>query len=212
MTFSIILIGALIILSIFDVGEGIWQKVQLNKRWFIILLLVNLILYFVPNITINGIVFTWVGFVLPTLFSVVIFLGVRKKVDFVKIFINTLLSFSICIAYNLVTFDVYEQNIFQPYIILGIILGIMPIIIQKNPKCVYVSNTIGIILSELFFYFSRYSIYGEYYLTLGSEKVFCCLIVSFIVSSMLYFVLRKYKAFKLKRSLLKRERENSVNF
>ena len=53
MTFSIILLGVLIILVAFNVGESVYSKLKIEKKWLLILLCVTLIFYFIPNIKIN---------------------------------------------------------------------------------------------------------------------------------------------------------------
>lgn len=210
MTFSIIILGVLLILSIFGVGEGTARKLGLGKKWLIILLVSTLILYFVPNIKIRGITFTWVGFAFPIIFTTMVLLGTKRLKQFLTIFISTLVSFSLSIVYDLITFDVYESNIFQPYIMLGIIIGITSLIICKNPKRAYASNVIGLLLSELFFYISRYSIYGEYYMVFGSEKVFCCLLTSFVFSVISHKVVLKIKAIAMQKRLAKLENKQTL--
>lgn len=208
MTFSIIILGVLLILTFFNVGESVWKKIGLNKKWLLILLVLTIILYFVPSIKINGISFTWVGFFIPLIFSFIIIFQTKGKKNFFKMFVQVLISFSFGIVYNLITFDVYESSIFQPYLILAIILGSLCMFIVFDPKRLYSANVIGILLSEVVFYFSRYSIYGEYYLTLGSEKVFAIFLLSFAVSEFIFFVARKFKARSLRKKYVREKRGN----
>lgn len=205
MTLSLILLGALIILTIFNVGESIYKKLNIKKRLLIILLLATLVLYFIPGISINGITFTWFGFVLPLIFSTWVIIKVKNAKKYFKMFVVALIAFALNIIYNLITFDVYESAIFQPYIVLGLILGIVPLAIAESPKRLYASNFVGIIFAEIVFYFSRYSIYGEYYLTLGSIKVFETLMIAFVSSLLVYFFARKIKAMLIRKKLAKRE-------
>ncbi len=204
MTFAFILLGVLIIMAIFNVGESVYKKLNIKKRHLVTLLIVTMILYFLPNVIINGITFTWVGFFLPLIFSVIVILKTKKTKEYFKMFVMALISFSLNIVYNLITFDVYESAIFQPYLILAIILGIMPFII---PTRLYASNFIGLILAEIIFYLSRYSIFGEYYLIIGSRKVFEMLLVSFVTSTIAYFLARKIKMLRVRHRLAKKEKE-----
>ena len=73
-------------------------------------------------------------------------------------------------------------------------------------KKLYASNFLGLTFAEIVFYFSRYSIYGEYYLTIGSLKVFETLLVGFVSSLLVYFFARKVKATLIRRKLAKREK------
>ena len=211
MTFSIILVGVLIILSIFNVGENTVRRLNISKKNLIILLLLTLVLYFVPNVRIFGITFTYVGFALPIIFTTIILLGTKHLNNFLRIAICVLLTFCLSIVYDLITFDVYEESIFQPYIALGIILGILPLFIVKEPKKIYAANTIGLLLSEMFFYISKYAIYGDYYMTFGSEKVFACLLISFVSSVILYGATRRIKAIIVTKRLLRKEKEIQIN-
>lgn len=207
MTLSVLMLGVLIILVSFNVGESIYAKLKLKKGHLIGLLLLTLVLYFVPNIKINGITFTWVGFFLPFVFSVLSLLKVKKAKAYFKMFVALLIAFSLDMIYNLITFDVYETAIFQPYVVLGLILGSVGLILAETPTRLYASNFLGLIFAEIVFYISRYSIYGEYYLTIGSRKVFETLLVGFVTSLLVYFFVRKVKAIKIKRKLAKNSAE-----
>lgn len=203
MTFSIILLGVMIILISFNVGESIYCKLKLKKKHLIMLLILTLVLYFVPNIKINGVELTWIGFFMPLVFSLIVLFGVKKAKVFSKMFVVVLITFSLNLIYNLITFDVYESAIFQPYLVLGLFIGSVPLILAEVPTRLYASNFLGLIFSEIVFYFSRYSIYGEYFLTIGSKKVFETLIVSFVTSLLVYFLARKVKVMKIRRKLAK---------
>jgi len=207
MTFSLILLGVMLILVAFNVGESIYAKLKIKKRALILLLLATIVLYFVPNFAVGGITFTWVGFVLPLVFSIVVLIKVKNLKAYFKMFVATLIAFALNIVYNLITFDVYESNILQPYLVLALILGSLPLLLVQTPTRLYASTFLGVIASEIVFYLSRYSIYGEYYLTIGSEKVFAIMLVTFVTSLLTYFFARKLKTISIRRKLKKKERE-----
>lgn len=210
MTFSIILLGVLFILVLFNVGESIYKKLNYKKRTILIVLIITLVLYFIPGIKIGNFTFTLAGFFLPLVLSAIILIKVKNLKMYFKIFVATLISFSLNIVYNLITFDVYESAILQPYLVLGIILGVLPLILTSTPQNLFASNFLGITLSELVFYYSRYSVYGNYYMTIGSEKVFATLLTSFITSFLTYFFSRKLKALHIKHKLTKSEKERTI--
>lgn len=210
MTFSIILLGVLFILVLFNVGESIYKKLNLKKRALIIVLLITIVLYFIPGIKIGNFTFTLAGFFLPLVFTAIILIKVKNLKMYFKIFVATLISFSLNIVYNLITFDVYESTILQPYLVLGIILGVLPLILTSIPQNLFASNFLGITLSELVFYYSRYSVYGNYYMTIGSEKVFATLLTSFVISLLSYYLSRKIKALHIKHKLTKAEKERTI--
>ncbi len=207
MTFSLILLGVLLILVSFDIGQSVYKKININKKNIIILIIISIFLYFMPHIKIRGVSFTWVGFILPIIFSICILTKVKNIKKYFKLFVCVLISFSLNIIYNLITFDVYESAIFQPYIALAIALGSFLLILAKTPQNVYATNFLGLIFAEIIFYFSRYSIYGEYYLTLGSLKVFEMLVVGFVSSLLSFYAIRKAKAKLLKRKIDQKKRE-----
>jgi len=207
LTFSIILLGVLIILVSFNVGESVYRKLGLKKKTLILFLLLTFVLYFVPNLTINGVTLSWIGFFLPTIFSVIVLFRVKNAKEYFKMFVAALISFALNIIYNLITFDVYEAAIFQPYLFLGVLLGIALLILVRKPSRVYVCTYFGVIFAEIVFYMSRYSIYGDFYLTLGSRKLFETLLTAFAISLFGSFVGRKFKVISIKRKLLKREQE-----
>lgn len=207
MTFSIILLGILIIFVSFNIGESVYRKLGIKKRTLILFLILTLVLYFVPSLTINGVNFTWIGFFLPTIFSLIVLFKVKNAKNYFKILVGTLISFALNIIYNLITFDVYETAIFQPYLFLGLLLGVGLLVLVKKPSRVYVCTYVGLLFSEIVFYMSRYSIYGDYYLTLGSRKLFETLLTAFAISLLGSFVGRKFKVVSIKRKLAKKEQE-----
>ncbi len=208
MTFSIILLGVLLILVTFNVGESVYKKLKLKKITLILMLILTLGLYFIPSITLGNFGFSLVGFFLPFAFSIVVLFKVRNIKEYFKMFVAVLVAFALNIVYNLITFDVYESSILQPYLFLGVLLGTLPLFITSNPNRLYASNFIGIALSEIVFYLSRYSIYGDYYMLIGSEKMFAVLLVSFTVSLLTSFFARKIHAFFVKKK--HREKESQV--
>lgn len=207
MTFSFILTGVLLILVCFNVGESIYKKLNLRKKFLLLVLIITLILYFVPSTRIHGITFTWVGFVLPLIFSILTLTKIKHIRTVLPMLVALLISFALNIIYNLITFDVYESAILQPYILLAIILGIGLLFVAQTPSRMYASMFFGLISAEIVFYISRYSIYGDYYLTIGSEKVFCMLITAFTASVLTFFFARKVKTIKIRHRLKKSEKE-----
>lgn len=201
MTFSLILLGVLFILVLFNVGESIYKKLKLKKTTLLALLLITIICYFVPGINIGGYTFTLAGFFLPLILSIVTLYRVKNLKAYFKIIVSVLVAFCLNIVYNLITFDVYESNILQPYLLLGIILGTFPLFLTKTPTRLLASTFVGVTLSEIVFYISRYSIYGNYYMTIGSEKVFAVLLVSFVTSFISFYLSRKVQAMRIKRKL-----------
>lgn len=205
MTFSLILLGVLFILVVFNVGESIYKKLRIKKSILLILLLLSIGLFFVPPIKIGKFSFTFVGFFLPLIFSILLIIKVRNIKAYFKMFVAMLISFSLNIVYNLITFDVYESSILQPYLLLAILLGTFPLFLTSTPNRLYAANFIGLTLSEIVFYFSRYSIYGNYYMIIGSEKLFAVLLFSYTVSLLAYFFARKVYAMHVKRKLKQKE-------
>lgn len=212
MTFALILLGVLFILVCFNVGESVYSKLNIKKRVLLILIGGTIILYFIPNLFIGGIFFTWIGFVLPIIFSTLILFKIRNLKSYLKLFVCALIAFAIMMVYNLMTFDVYESNILQPYLVVGLILGSFPLFLLQNAKWLYFANYIGVTLADIVIYLSRYSFYGEYYLTLGDLKVFTVLLVSFICGVVCNFFVNKIKVILTKRRLDRLEKEEQLSF
>lgn len=193
MTFSLMLLGVMLILVTFNVGESVYAKLRLKKGILILLIIATIVLYFIPNISVFGVIFTWVGFFLPAIYSILVLIKTRKLKDFFKMFVTALIAFVLNIGYNLITFEVYEANIFQPYLILGVILGGLSLFITNKPTKLYASNFIGLTLSEIAFYYTKYSVYQEFPLFVGNEKIFAVLLVSFVSSLMVYYIVRQVR-------------------
>ena len=207
MTFSLILTGVLLILVCFNVGESIYKKLNIKKTVLVLFLSLTLALYFVPNINIAGVSFGWTGFVLPLIFSIMAIAKTKRLKTFLRMIVATLIAFALNIVYNLITFDVYESAILQPYVFLAIFMGIGLLFVVQTPSRLYASMFVGIILAEIVFYLSRYSIYGDYYLTIGSEKVFSILLTSFTASLLTFFFVRKVRTMSIRKRLKKAEKE-----
>ena len=210
MTFSLILLGVLFILVLFNVGESIYKKLRIKKGILLGILLFTIVCYFIPSIYIGGIYFTITGFFLPLILSIIILFKVKNLKAYFKLFVAILISFAFNIVYNLITFDVYESSILQPYLVLGLLLGLIPLFLTTTPTRLFATNFIGITLSEIVFYYSRYSIYGNFYMTIGSEKVFATLLVSYVFAMLCYFFARKIKTIRIRHKLKMAERQKSI--
>ena len=208
MTFALISFGVFLIFVIFNVFESVIKPLNVNKKLLIGLLAITIVCYFIPNIYIFGAGFSLVGFFIPLVFSIIILARVKKLKEFSKMIVCSLIAFVFNIVYSLITFEVYESQILQPYIVLGVLLGFIGTFITTSSKNLFASNFIGIILSEIVFYFSRYSIFSEYFLTIGSLKVITTLFISFVFSLIVYFVKEKIKKSIIKKKLKKQERLN----
>ncbi|MBE7075162.1 MAG: hypothetical protein E7376_04210 [Clostridiales bacterium] len=208
MTFSLILLGVLLIFTLFGVGESLFKNIKINKRFLIIILLLSIALYFIPNVNIWGINVSLVAFILPLVFSIVVLVKVRNIKAYFKCFAASLIAFALNLVYNLINFEVYDVVILQPYLVLGLILGMVLPLLAVKPTRVYASTFLGLISSEIVFYYSRYSMYQEYNLSLGSEKVFAVLLVTFVTSLVVYYFIRKLKTLFIKHRLKKSERKN----
>ena len=178
-----------------------------KKRVLIVYLVLTIFLFFVPSINIGGVAFGWTGFVLPLIFSIMAIAKTKRLKTFLRMIVATLIAFALNIVYNLITFDVYESAILQPYTILAIMMGVGLLFIVQTPSRLYASMFVGIILAEIAFYFSRYSIYGDYYLTIGSEKVFSMLLTSFTIGVLTYFFVRKVRTMSIRKKLKRAKKE-----
>lgn len=207
MTFSLILTGVLFILVCFNVGESIYKKLKIRKSVLVLLLGLTLVAYFIPNFILWGVSFSWVGFVLPLVFSFVTFFKIRHFKIFLRIFVGVLVAFVLSLVYNLISFEVYESVILQPYLALGAILGVVLLFVVQTPSRAYASIFVGACLADVVFYFSRYAGYAGYNLTLGGEKIFCVLMTSFVVSLVAYYFVRKVKTIEIRHRLKKAERK-----
>lgn len=200
MNLSLLILCVSFILVLFNVGESVYFRLKL-KKWLLLLVIASLILLrFIPSININGVTFSIANFIAPVFLSVLIACkNLNKGKTWLKFFVSSLVVITFTLIYNVADLNVYESSLLQPYDILAIILGFLCFVITNNPKIVFLSSVVGLTVSELIFYKSRYEVYGYYNLTLGSEMMICVLLIEFLTSLFALYLVRKIKAYKLKK-------------
>lgn len=209
MTFSLILLGVLIISCIFTVGEGVLKELKINKVFCLMLLFLTLILYFLPNIKIYNYSFSWASFILPFMACFVILLKTRRVKNHFKIVLFSLLTFIINFIFNFINFEVYETAILQPYLLLAVVLVVVGMLLTNKASLTFVASFFGLVISEIVFYYARYSNIIEFNWIFGSEKIFSMLLVIVVLSCIIQFLSIKLKKVKTYNKLKKLENQKT---
>lgn len=192
MTFSLLTLGVLIILSIFNIGESIYSWLKVTKLQRLLILTAITVSYFLPNIKLFGINTSICGVVLG-LMAVFILLKLKRIKLFAKLFVYTLFVFVLNIIYSLIEFNVYESSLIQPYLVLAGILGVSICFILNNPYLLFAGSYMGLMLSDFALYHFKYANNLDYSFVLGGEKIICTIIVSFCISAVVGFLVQKVK-------------------
>ena len=201
MDFLFVLLGTLIILSLFNVGECFYKKAGLNHFVFASYLAFTLGLLFVPNLNVGNFSFSFAGFFLPLAISVK-FLTEIKSIKQIGVYlISVLISATGYMIYALLAPETFQ--VVQPYIFAGIGLAILCFLCLKNARLVYSSIFFGLSLGEIIFYQTKFS-GSEQIVPIGEPKVITTLILGFIVGLFMEGV--RYAYIKRKETRLAKQK------
>lgn len=179
MDFIFILLGVLIILSLFNVGSFVYKKLKINHFVISAFLLVLLLLLFVPNIKINNVSLSIAGFIVPIVISLKLLPKLKSKRRVSSFIVSVLLTITAVLVYNLIDFSMFEYSLIKPYMPLSIVLGLVTYLICRRSSISYLSLLYGITLGQVIFYQIKFS--GEI-LVLGSQEILTALIISTLTS------------------------------
>lgn len=201
MNFSLLILCVSFILILFSVGESVYNQLKV-KRLFILITVLALILFrLIPNITISSVQISVANFILPLIISVFLCVSsLRSLKSWVRFFVSTLIVVTLTLVYNVIEFNIYEGAFVQPYVFLGLVLGLLSFLVCQNSKIVFASCISGLTISEIIFYKSRYGVYGFNNLVFGTEMMICTLLIAFIFSLLCQFAWRKIKYAKRKKA------------
>lgn len=178
MDFLFILLGMLIILTLFNVGEGLYKKAKLNHFVLAGFLALTLGLSFVPNLVVGNFSFSLAGFFLPLAASVKFLTSIKSVKQIGVYFISMLISATGYMVYALFAPETFQ--VVQPYVFAGGGLALVCFLCLKNARLVYSSMFFGLCLGEIIFYQTKFS-GSELLIPLGETAVLTTLVLGFTV-------------------------------
>lgn len=204
MSFSSLLLGVLLILVIFNVGESVTRKLFLKKSFLIIYLAVSFIFSFISPITIGNFTLTFSGFIFPLIVSIYYLFKCKNMFAFLRVGVSVLLVTTLTLIYNSITYDFFEYSYLQPYMLLALVIGFSVIFISKTPTNSFLSLFTGYTLASVIHFLTK-NLGSDYGIVeVGGEQIITMLFLSLVASLFGCYVYRKVK-------LIKRRRERSMD-
>ena len=180
MDFIFILLGVLIILSLFDVGSFIYKKIGINHFAMSGLLLTLVVLLILPDIKIKNTTISIAGFVFPLIICIKFLFSLRSERRITAFIVSFLIVLISVLLYKLIDYSAFEYALFKPYMILSVVLGLITYLICKRSSISYISLFFGLNVGQIMFYQIKYS--SERVLMLGSRELLTALILAFLTS------------------------------
>lgn len=173
MQISYVLLVFLFIISLFNIGEKIYNKLNVNHFFVAGGLLLSLVCLSIPDILLNNISFSVVGFIFPLFLTLKLLPKILNKNSFIKCLIGVLLCAFALLIYNLL--NIKNLQFFLAY---SLLLGCLLFILTKSTSLSFISLFLGLNVGE----FILFKMQGELdsALFFGGEQVFSMLLLSII--------------------------------
>lgn len=207
MAFSSLILGVLLILVIFNVGETVTKKLYLKKIYLIILLAISFISSFFNPFIIGNFSFSIAGFIIPLILSIYYLFKVGSVYSFLRVGVSTLLVTTLTLIYNSISYGDFEYNYLQPYMILALVLGLSVFFISKTPSNSYLSFFLGYSLSNTIHFLTKNLDYDYSFIELGGQQMLSMLLLSTVASLVGVYIYRKVKLMKKRRARVINEKK-----
>ena len=152
MDLNLLIIGSLLILTVFGVGESIYKKFKINKLFIIICLTLLLVGQFVPNLKIKDITISISGFLLPVILCLLFMFKIRSFGFFVNFI---LMAFSILLLRLCFTDLQFVPNIIT--FITMFVLGAFMAFVSKEAYSIISASFFGFVTGNLIFELIKYN-------------------------------------------------------
>ncbi|MDD2227531.1 MAG: hypothetical protein PHH71_03020 [Clostridia bacterium] len=194
MKLIVLLLGALFILILFNVGESNLRNNRIQKSYALLLIAIEIFSLLLPIYQITGINFTVSGFVIPAIISI-LFLGeIKNKKYLTKVIISFLsVVFLMQLLFLIQHYAVIEIGQLG-WIVLSLALALVSLIICRYPKQAFISLFWGIAFSQITFNYTHFST-SELTdsMILGNETMFLGLVVGSVFMLLCYNVFYSVK-------------------
>jgi hypothetical protein len=184
MEINLLILGTLFILTLFTVGESIYKHFKVHKIVLLLILLTLIVGAFLPPIEVFDFIVSFDKIILPGALSFVLLFMVKK---FSRFMFSLLFSALVSMFYLIAGADAITFAV-QPFILLGVFLGVF-----AGLNSVKISETLpslffGINLGAIIFFISKYeSLETLFYET----TIFSAVLISWIVSTLVLFLKQK---------------------
>ena len=183
MSVSLTILTILILAIMFGAGQRILDKMRLNDKQALIVLVCICIGLIIPPIYIGkNFCFSIGGFVIPLFICIWMLISCGWSRDLVRAIVGTLIVAGLCLALEWALPADPEEMIVDPMFLYGVISGITAYMLGRSRRNAFISAVLGISLSMIIQHFINLSMGVETVLGLGIGGAFGTLIVSIIIS------------------------------
>lgn len=184
MNFNLLILGAILILAMFGVGESIYKRFGISKIFILVCLSLMIIGLYVPNLQIKDISLSISGFILPAIFCLLICFKIRSF----SFFVNLLFMGFICLLLRLVYVDLEFVPIVVQISCMSA-LGCLLAFITKEAFSMFVSAFAGFVVGNLIFELIKYGNIAFW----GTGTGLSFVLISLIAGSGVLFLKMKIK-------------------
>ena len=185
MDLNLIILGSLLILTIFGVGESVYKKFKINRIFVIICLGLLLLGLYVPNLKIKDISLNISGFILPTALAIFFAFKIRSAWFFINLLIVT---FTMLIV-RLVYIDVEFVPILAQFLVMGS-LGVILALLTKDAYSIIVASVTGYFVGNTIFELIKFNSV----INLLSANAISLVLIALITALLTLFVKLKLKS------------------
>ena len=183
MSVSLIIVSILILLILFGAGQRILDQMRLNDKQALLIMVLIAIGLIIPPIYITKyFCFSIGGFLIPFAICVYLLISVGFSRDLVRAIIGTLLVAGIIYGLEWIMPADPEELIVDPFIVYGLVAGIVAYILGRSRRNAFVSAILGISLAQLIQFIVNHATGVKTVLGLGVGGAFGTMIIAVIIS------------------------------
>lgn len=184
MQISIWIVTALILLIMFGAGQRILDKLRLNDKWAIGILVAIIIGIIIPPIKISGIFsFSIGGFLIP--FGLCVYLLVRAgwSMDLVRAIVGTVITAGIILLLEIfLPSKTPEDILIDNTYLYGIVAGLVAYLLGRSRRNAFVCSVFGLSLASVAVYVYNLTMGVETKLALGVGGAFNSIILAILIA------------------------------
>lgn len=203
---GLIIAGVLTIFIVFDGFKRSLDVLRLKKSLVLLSLIIMLIGYFSPNVSLFGAQINIGGFIVPALIALILFATIRSFSGFTKAMGALAVTVLVVLALNKLVAGLSVAS-YLPLLfglIAGVILGGVNYLISRSLKISLIGILGGVVIADIISY-NVSGIDAAYsFGVLGETRMFNIMLTAILIASIIIYAVRSYSA----RQAIKRSNSN----
>lgn len=192
MSTSLVILSVIILLIMFGAGQRILDKMRLNDKWALIIMVAIVVGILIPNIHIGKfLIFSIGGFLIP--FGVAIYLMVMagRSWDLFRAIIGSIVTAGIILLLEYVLPADPEEMIVDTTFLYGVAAGLVAYLLGRSRRNALICSVMGILLAKVIQYIINVSTGIREPLTLGVAGALDVMLISVLIAVALAEVIGK---------------------